>query len=101
MQLALELAFESVREEDEAGGEERSPEFSDDALATSFAIRHKDELRYVAAWGRWFLYDGMCWREEKEFYNDGGAFKITCRDQRGLMVTIGPGVTVGLMLLTW
>jgi putative DNA primase/helicase len=65
VQLALELAFESVREEeDEASDEERSPEFSDDALATSFAIRHKDELRYVAAWGRWFLYDGMSWRED-------------------------------------
>lgn len=32
--------------------------------------------------------DGMCWADEKEFYNDGGAFKITCRDKRGIIVTV-------------
>ncbi|MEZ5354227.1 MAG: hypothetical protein R2762_16440 [Bryobacteraceae bacterium] len=32
--------------------------------------------------------DGMCWREESEIYNEGRAFKITCRDHRGVMVTI-------------
>jgi len=32
--------------------------------------------------------DGMCWRSEDELYNDGGAFKITCRDKRGVMVTL-------------
>lgn len=32
--------------------------------------------------------DGMCWRTEDERYNDGGAFKITCRDQRGVIVTL-------------
>ena len=24
--------------------------------------------------------DGMCWTDEDELYNDGGAFKVTCRD---------------------
>jgi len=32
--------------------------------------------------------DGMCWHNEDELYNGGSAFKITCRDQRGVMVTI-------------
>jgi len=32
--------------------------------------------------------DGMCWEDENELYNDGGAFKITCRDWRGVMVTL-------------
>jgi hypothetical protein len=32
--------------------------------------------------------DGMCWEREEELYNDGGAFKITCRDKRGIIVTI-------------
>jgi hypothetical protein len=32
--------------------------------------------------------DGMCWRDEYEKYNDGGAFKITCRDHRGVIVTV-------------
>lgn len=32
--------------------------------------------------------DSMCWRTETEHYNDGLAFKLTCRDARGVMVTI-------------
>ena len=30
----------------------------------------------------------MCWRDEWEFYNDGNAFKLTCRDETGVIVTI-------------
>lgn len=32
--------------------------------------------------------DGMCWKNEKELYNDGSAFKITCRDDKGVVVTL-------------
>ncbi|MGB1111064.1 MAG: hypothetical protein ACPG4N_11960, partial [Gammaproteobacteria bacterium] len=32
--------------------------------------------------------DGMCWQEPDELYNDGQAFKITARDERGVIVTI-------------
>ncbi len=32
--------------------------------------------------------DGMCWSAEADLYNGGGAFKLTCRDHRGVMVTI-------------
>lgn len=32
--------------------------------------------------------EGMCWRDPGEEYNDGGAFKLVCRDHRGVMVTI-------------
>lgn len=32
--------------------------------------------------------DGMCWKEENERYNDGTPFKITCRDERGIMITL-------------
>ncbi len=32
--------------------------------------------------------DGMCWRDRHEPYNGGGAFKVACRDARGVMVTI-------------
>jgi hypothetical protein len=32
--------------------------------------------------------DGMCWESEEELYNDGNAFKICCRDHRGVMVTV-------------
>ena len=32
--------------------------------------------------------DGMCWKDEGELYNKGGAFKLTCRDESGVIVTI-------------
>jgi hypothetical protein len=32
--------------------------------------------------------DGMCWKDKDELYNDGGAFKITCRDERGVVITL-------------
>jgi putative DNA primase/helicase len=38
-----------------------APEFSEDALAARFAQRYADDLRYVAAWGRWFQWDSTCW----------------------------------------
>ena len=31
---------------------------------------------------------GMCWEDENELYNSGKPFKITCRDDRGIMVTV-------------
>jgi hypothetical protein len=31
---------------------------------------------------------GMCWKDPAELYNNGSAFKVTCRDRRGVVVTI-------------
>ena len=32
--------------------------------------------------------DGMCWRDEGELHNNGRAFKLVCRDRRGVIVTL-------------
>ncbi len=32
--------------------------------------------------------DGVCWRGENECYNGGNAFKLTCRNVSGVMVTV-------------
>ena len=32
--------------------------------------------------------DSMCWKDESECYNDGSAFKLSCRDTSGVMVTL-------------
>ncbi|QOX62076.1 hypothetical protein FRZ06_01285 [Anoxybacterium hadale] len=32
--------------------------------------------------------DGMCYKDENELYNDGNAFKLTCRDKSGVAVTL-------------
>ena len=42
----------------------RPPEFSDEALALRFAKRHKDELRYVAAWSRWLAWTSARWETD-------------------------------------
>jgi len=40
------------------------PEFADDALALEFSRAYGDVARYVDAWGRWFLWDGMVWKHD-------------------------------------
>jgi hypothetical protein len=32
--------------------------------------------------------DGMCWKDERELYNDGSAFKLTARNESGVIVTL-------------
>ncbi|HEX5271718.1 MAG TPA: hypothetical protein VFW33_14570, partial [Gemmataceae bacterium] len=32
--------------------------------------------------------DGMCWRDPGELYNEGQAFKVTCRDASGVIATL-------------
>ncbi len=46
--------------EDPAG----PPEYSDEAVALRFAAENSDRLRYVAAWGQWYEFDGTRWRHE-------------------------------------
>jgi hypothetical protein len=40
----------------------RPPEFSDEALALRFSAKHADRARYVAAWGKWLLWDEPRWK---------------------------------------
>ncbi|HEY7243370.1 MAG TPA: phage/plasmid primase, P4 family [Xanthobacteraceae bacterium] len=44
-----------------SGVDLRPPEFSDEALALRFAEIHGDELRYIAAWKKWFRWNGIRW----------------------------------------
>jgi Bifunctional DNA primase/polymerase, N-terminal/D5 N terminal like len=39
--------------------------FTEDALALVFAERHEPDLRYVAAWSRWQIFDGLLWLPEE------------------------------------
>ncbi len=32
--------------------------------------------------------DGMCWKDESEKYNNGTPFKLTCRDESGIVITL-------------
>ena len=42
--------------------EARPPAFSDEALALRFAVRHANDLRFVAKWGKWLSWTGTHWR---------------------------------------
>jgi putative DNA primase/helicase len=65
---------------EEHGPQARPPEFSDEALALRFADRHANTLRYVAAWGRWYMWTGRKWEEEKTLYAYDLA-RALCREE--------------------
>jgi putative DNA primase/helicase len=54
------------------------PEFSDECLALTFTARHQDRLRYVAAWGKWLIWDGAVWRFDDTLYSFDLA-RVICR----------------------
>jgi putative DNA primase/helicase len=55
------------------------PAFSEDWIALTFTGRHAHELRYCAAWGQWFIWDGVRWRvdDTKKIYD---LARKVCRD---------------------
>lgn len=55
------------------------PGASDEALALSIAARHADAVRYVAAWGRWHVWDGWRWRRD-EILEVGDKVRALCRE---------------------
>ena len=76
-----------VHAEDPPGGElEISPTFSEDDLALRFTARHGDDLRFIAAWGAWFRWDGARWQRDKTLRAFDFARKV-CRDAAGEIMT--------------
>ncbi len=64
---------------DDAERDYRPPEFSDEALALRFAEQHANDLRYVAAWGRWLEFTGRVWRID-ETYAAFDLVRRVCRE---------------------
>jgi putative DNA primase/helicase len=48
------------REDDD----EHAPHTSDEALALLFADTHADDMRFVAKWGQWLIWDGTRWKAD-------------------------------------
>jgi putative DNA primase/helicase len=42
--------------------DDTAPPLSDEALALRFADYHSGKARYVNLWGKWLIFDGICWR---------------------------------------
>jgi putative DNA primase/helicase len=51
--------------DEETEVEDRPPGFSDEDLALKFTRKHRNLLRYVAKWGRWFIWKGSLWIEDE------------------------------------
>jgi len=62
MQLAEEYSLAEIAGRD--GPTEESVWGTEDALALSFTRRYHQDWRYVAAWGKWMVWDGQRWRTE-------------------------------------
>ncbi len=45
-------------------GREQAVWGTEDALALTFTRRYQHDWRYVAAWGKWLMWDGQRWRTE-------------------------------------
>ena len=54
------------------------PAFTEESLALRFAETHANELRYVAVWGKWYIWTGTQWREDNTLKVFDHARKI-CR----------------------
>jgi putative DNA primase/helicase len=57
---AIVIKLDAKRDQDA-----RPPAFSDEALALRFAGLHTAELRYVAMWSRWMIWDGTKWKPDE------------------------------------
>jgi putative DNA primase/helicase len=57
---------------------DRAPTLSDEDLALRFAELHAEDLRYVPELGRWYLWDGQCWRRDRKLIGFNNARQI-CR----------------------
>jgi putative DNA primase/helicase len=57
----------------------KAPAFSDEALALEFAKQHAGDLRFVAAWNKWLVWNGRHWQFEETLLAWDFARQI-CRD---------------------
>jgi putative DNA primase/helicase len=58
---------------------EVAPAFSEEYLALLFTKHHVGKLRYVAAWGKWLMFDGTTWKFDETLKTYTMA-RIICRD---------------------
>ncbi|MHB8887149.1 MAG: hypothetical protein ACYC5H_19105, partial [Methylovirgula sp.] len=57
----------------------RPPAFTDESLALRFAEVHAQDLRYVAAWGKWLSWTGAHWRFDDTLFAFDQA-RVVCRE---------------------
>ncbi|MBW5439251.1 hypothetical protein FXB41_32135 [Bradyrhizobium canariense] len=73
---------ERIEIEDSWGPAGIAPRLSEEDIAIGFANLHERDLRYVAAWGKWFCYDGQTWGTDETRKTFSMARRI-CREAAG------------------
>lgn len=48
----------------EVSAAELAPPFSEEALALKYADEHANDLRYVATWNKWLIWNGQRWKSD-------------------------------------
>ena len=80
-------------------GGEQAPAFSEEALALQFAEDHADDLRYVARWSRWLVWDSKRWAADEKLSAFALARKL-CRtaasecNRKKIAITLASAKTV-------
>lgn len=67
-----------VRLQPREPADDRPPAFSDEALALRFADMHANDLRFVAAWGKWYRWTGTHWKVDDTMFAFNQA-RVLCR----------------------
>ncbi len=67
---APSMTFQAMEDLEPAGSDphpddEQTVWGTDDALALTFTRRYQRDWRYIAAWGKWLMWDSQRWRSEK------------------------------------
>jgi len=53
-----------IRTEDVNVVDDTAPNLSEQWVATEFAVRHVDSLRFVAPWKKWLMWNGKFWEDD-------------------------------------
>lgn len=65
-EAAVDLAeYQELKAQLLEDADPRPPAFTDEALALRYAEKHDTDLRFVAAWGRWFFWNGVHWEQDE------------------------------------
>lgn len=63
----------------DADGDFQPPANTDEALALQFSEQYRDDLRYVAAWGRWSEWTGQVWKADQTMQTFNRV-RLICRE---------------------
>jgi putative DNA primase/helicase len=97
--IARKRGAAALRKVIDKSATKRPPDFSDEALALRFAGRYASEWRYVAAFGKWLVHDGISWRID-ETLEVVHLVRQICREaatecrRRGLALSLASASTV-------